>query len=420
MSNKPLIVFQSPIATLSGYGARSRDLLKALYEMDKYDVKVVPTKWGSTPQDQINPDTEFGQWVLNNVITSLNRKPDIYIQVTVPNEFRRMGDYNIGITAGIESTVASGDFIEGCNRMDLVLTSSTFSKQVLESTVLTQMNKQTRQKVGEIKLQTKTDVLFEGIDIDVYNKPTIKTDILDHVKEDFNFLMVGHWLQGAKGEDRKDVGMVIETFITLFKSLPKEKQPGLILKTSRAGFSIGERQKILEKIENITNKFGEKAPSVYLIFGDLSNQQMTSLYHHDKVKAMTIFTKGEGYGRPLAEFALTGKPILVSKWSGHTDFLPEENTVYLDGELTEIHKSAQNKFLIEGAKWFTVDYSKAGNKLWDVYNNYDDHLKRSKPLSSHIKKNFSLDKMTERFDEILSEVHVPKKVELDLPQIEKL
>ena len=74
---------------------------------------------------------------------------------------------------------------------------------------------------------------------------------------------------------------------------------------------------------------------------------------------MLMFTKGEGYGRPLAEFATTGKPILVSNWSGYKDFLPEENTVYLEGELKEVHQSAQNKFLLKESKWFYVDYSKS-------------------------------------------------------------
>jgi hypothetical protein len=53
------------------------------------------------------------------------------MQITVPNEFQPVGKYNIGCTAGIESTVAPGDWIEGCNRMDLVLGSSNHTIDVL-------------------------------------------------------------------------------------------------------------------------------------------------------------------------------------------------------------------------------------------------------------------------------------------------
>ena len=134
-----------------------------------------------------------------------------------------------------------------------------------------------------------------------------------------------------------------------------------------------------------------------------------------------MFTKGEGYGRPLAEFASTGKPIIVSKWSGHTDFLPEENTVYLEGELKEVHKSAANKFLLEQSKWFNVDYSKAAGQIFDVYKNYKKHLKKSEGLKTNINKNFTLDKMTTVLGEILDKyVKIARPVELKLPTITKL
>ena len=134
-----------------------------------------------------------------------------------------------------------------------------------------------------------------------------------------------------------------------------------------------------------------------------------------------MFTKGEGYGRPLAEFATTGKPIIVSDWSGYKDFLPEENTVYLDGELKEVHQSAQNKFLLKEAKWFYVNYSTAAQKIFDVYKNYKTHLKKSAGLKTNINNNFTLDKMTEKLKSIVEQyVKIQQHVELKLPEIKKL
>ena len=52
----------------------------------------------------------------------------------VANEFKKLGKYNIGITAGVETTLAPKDFIDGCNRMDLVLVPSNFTKEVLQKT----------------------------------------------------------------------------------------------------------------------------------------------------------------------------------------------------------------------------------------------------------------------------------------------
>ena len=418
--SKPLLLFQAPIATRSGYGDHSRDILKSLFDLDKYDVKIVPTRWGNTPQDQIDPQTEFGQKILSNIVTQINKQPDIFIQVSVANEFKKVGKYNIGITAGVETTLAPQEFIQGSNLMDLVITPSEFTKDTLIKTIYTQVDKNTQQPVGELKVNTPIEVLFEGVNLDVFNSKS-SSSILDGVTTDFNFLYVGHWLQGNLGQDRKDTGMVIKTFCTVFKDLPKNKQPGLILKTSAAGFSVGEREIVADKIKQVTKEYGEKCPPIHLVFGDLSESELNSLYNDKKVKAMLMFTKGEGYGRPLAEFATTGKPILVSNWSGHVDFLPKENTVFLEGELTPVHQSAQNKFLLKESKWFTVDYSKAAQKIFDVHKNYKTYLTKSKGLKTNIQKNFSLDKMTTKLGEILDKyVKVQQHVELKLPTIKKL
>ena len=418
--SKPLLVFQSPIATRSGYGDHSRDILKSLFDLDRYDIKVVPTRWGNTPQDQINPQTEFGKKILESLATQVDRQPDIFIQVSVANEFRKVGKYNIGITAGVETTIAPQEFIQGSNQMDLIITPSEFTKDVLVKTSYDQVDKNTKQKIGQLKLEKPVEVLFEGVNAEVFNGKSSKS-VLDSVDTDFNFLFVGHWLAGDLGHDRKDVGMMIKTFCTVFKDLPKKQQPGLILKTSQAGFSVMEREGISNKIKEVTKQFGEKCPPIHLVFGDLSESELNDLYNDEKVKSFLMFTKGEGYGRPLAEFATTGKPIIVSKWSGHTDFLPEENTVYLEGELKEVHKSAANKFLLEQSKWFNVDYSKAAGNIFDVFKNYKKHLKKSEGLKVNINKNFTLDRMTSKLGEILDKyVKVQQKVELKLPEIKKL
>ena len=418
--SKPILVFQAPIATRSGYGDHSRDILKSLFDLDRYDIKVVPTRWGNTPQDQINPQTEFGKKILESLATQVDRQPDIFIQVSVANEFRKVGKYNIGITAGVETTIAPQEFIQGSNQMDLIITPSEFTKDVLVKTSYDQVDKNTKQKIGQLKLEKPVEVLFEGVNAEVFNGKSSKS-VLDSIDTDFNFLFVGHWLAGDLGHDRKDVGMMIKTFCTVFKDLPKKQQPGLILKTSQAGFSVMEREGISNKIKEVTKQFGEKCPPIHLVFGDLSESELNDLYNDEKVKSFLMFTKGEGYGRPLAEFATTGKPIIVSKWSGHTDFLPEENTVYLEGELKEVHKSAANKFLLEQSKWFNVDYSKAAVQIFDVYKNYKKHLKKSEGLKTNINKNFTLVSMTGKLKEILDKyVKVQQKVELKLPEIKKL
>jgi hypothetical protein len=420
--NKQTLVFQGPVFTRSGYGDHSRDLLKSLKMMDRYDIKIVPMRWGNTPQNQLDPSTEFGRWMMERVITQITQKPDVFMQVSVANEFQPIGHYNIGVTAGVETTIVPKDFIDGVNRMDLTLVPSKFTKDVLVGTVYQQKDKNSGNIVGEFKTTKPVEVLFEGVDVDVFLNPSKDVDVLSEVKTDFNFLTVGHWLKGNLGQDRKDIGMVIKTFATVFQNLPKEKQPGLIVKTSSAGFSVMDRENMRERIEELTKSFGDTCPPIYLIHGDLSETEMASLYHHPKVKAMISFTKGEGYGRPLAEFTLSGKPILVSGWSGHVDFLPTEHSVLLEGTLTQVDESASDTFILKEAQWFSVNYSKAAGLVYDVFNNYKVYTEKSKGLVKNTLSKFTLEKMNEVFDGIMKSyvVEQPKIVPIKLPKLQKI
>jgi len=420
--NKPVLVFQGPSFTRSGYGDHSRDLLRALRKLDKYDIKIVPLRWGNTPQNQANPETEFGRWMLERVITSLPQKPDVFVQVSVANEFQPRGHYNIGVTAGVETTIIPKDFVDGANRMDLIIVPSKFTRDVMVSTVYQEKNKQTDQVIGEHKIVKPVEVLFEGVNEEIFGKSESVMSELDKLETQFNFLIVGHWLKGDLGQDRKDIGMSIKTIATVFQYLPKDKRPGIVIKTSQAGFSLTDREIIRERINAVLSPLGDKVIPVHLVHGDLSEGEMSALYHHPKIKAMVSFTKGEGYGRPLAEFALTGKPIIVSKWSGLVDFLPEENTVYLDGTLNHVHPSSADQFLMKEAKWFGVNYSDAANKLFDVFNNYSQHLKRSAGLRGNILNKFTMEGMIKRMGEIIESYvkEQPKMMPLNLPKLNKI
>jgi len=418
---KPTLVFQAPVATRSGYGDHARDLLHSLYKLDKFDIKIISTRWGQTPMDALSYDNEFHKWVVDNIIPGVNEKPDVYIQITVPNEFQPLGFYNIGITAAIETTHCALDWVHGCNRMDLIIVPSEHSKKSLVDSVYNEQDKATGNLIAQHKIQKPIQVLFEGFNENFGTDYVANVTELDQIKEDFAFLFVGHWLRGDLGEDRKNIGMMIKSFAMAFKN--EKVKPALILKTSSAGFSVLDRESIIKKIKEVLGKDYGQVP-VYLLHGDLSEVEMNGLYEHPKVKAMLNFTKGEGFGRPLLEFSLTGKPIIVSGWSGHLDFL-KKGAVLLEGELKEVHASAADQFLLKEAKWFNVNVSKALSVIKDVYKNYDKYKVESSKLGKQNKQNFSLGKMTELFDNILNQYGIyskvqPKFQQLQLPKLKML
>ena len=419
---KPTLVFQAPIATRSGYGDHARDLLHSLYKLDKFEIKVISTRWGNTPMDSLNYDNPFHKWIVDSIIPKVEQKPDIYIQVTVPNEFQAIGYYNIGITAAIETTHSPLDWVHGCNRMDLIIVPSEHSKKSLVDSVYNEADKNTGQLIAQHRIQKPVEILFEGFDeMDFGTEDVVHISELDAIKEDFAFLFVGHWLRGDLGEDRKNVGMMIKSFAMAFKN--EKVKPALVLKTSSAGFSVMDRETTIKKIREVLGKDYKTVP-IYLLHGDLTPSEMNGLYEHKKVKAMLNFTKGEGFGRPLLEFSLTGKPVIVSNWSGHIDFL-KQGAVLLEGELKPVHESAADQFLLKESQWFNVNISKALVSIKDVYKNYDKYKMESFQLGKQNKQNFGLEKMTKLFDVILNQYGIytkiqPKFQQLQLPKLKML
>lgn len=421
---KPLFVISAPVDTLSGYGARSRDIAKAIIKSGKYDVKIMPQRWGNTPFGFLQQDNPEHKLILDCLLNQpqLPKQPDIWMQITVPNEFQPIGKYNIGVTAGIETTICDPSWIEGINKMNLTLVSSEHAKKVFEQSTFEQRDKNTEQVVGIVKLEKEVQVLFEGLDTNIYkltpfNKSEV-SDVLNSIEETFLFEFTGHWLQGDLGQDRKDVGMLVKTFLETFKG--KGIKPGLVLKTSSATYSIMDREEILDKINKIRAFVGDDGtlPNVYLLHGELTDEEMNIFYNHPKIKTHISFTKGEGFGRPLLEASVSQKPIIVPQYSGYLDFL--KYSILIPGQLTQIHPSAVTKnMLIPESSWFTINYGLAAEKMVDVYKNYKNYTDNAKKQAYLSRTEFTLDKMSEKLISILDE-KAPKPIVLKLPSKIKL
>jgi len=425
---KQFCVISCPIDTYSGYGARARDFVKALYELkkDEWEIKIISQRWGVTPWGYIKDNIEEWGWILSLIHQSpqLTRQPDVWMQLTVPNEFQPIGKYNIGLTAGIETTICDPSWIEGVNRMDLTLVSSKHAQEVFQKSAFERRD-QNNNVQGVIKLEKPVEVLFEGVDLNKYffieDEDLEETDLvleLDEIKEEFCYLFVGHWLQGDLGEDRKNVGLMLKTFFETFKD--KKNKPGLILKTSGAGASIMDRDEMLKKIDIVRSTVsGKNLPNVYLLHGELNDKDVNNLYNHPKVKAMYNLTKGEGFGRPILEFTLSKKPIIVSGWSGHVDFLDPEFNCLIGGELKNVHPSAQvQNMILAESQWFSPDINQAKTYLENVYEKYTKYQEFAKRQSHLTKTKFSFDKMKTLLNLYLDKI--PKQVQVQLPQLKKI
>jgi len=425
--NKPLVLVTAPVGTRSGYGNHSRDICRALIESDKYDVKINPVRWGATPMNALEDKNPHHLEIYKRLLPEprMDRQPDLHLHIVIPNEFQPLGKKNIGITAGIEHTLPPADWVEGVNRMDMTIFTSEFSKESFENASFDRIDKQTKQKVGTLTMEKPTEVLFEGADPEIYkvtNEATIDLkNEFDKIKEDFCFLFVGHWLQGNMGEDRKDIGMMLKVFLEAFKNT--KNPPALIMKTSSASFSVMDRNEMKKKIDMIKKEVkAETLPKIYLLHGDLKDEEMNQMYNHPKVKAHLTFTHGEGFGRPMLEATFSGKPLIAPISTGQADFLDKEYTIELPHTMTKVPNSAFPKeYQNQEAYWSTVEYGTALQILREVHKNYKKYEIRGKKQMIVNRENFSHEKMKEKLVSIVDKMleSVPQEVSLKLPKLKK-
>jgi len=441
--NKPVCVFQSPIWTRSGYGDWALAIAKSLLRYGKFDLHIVPTRWGHCSkknlEEEIN-DAE-GRELLNRVLRGpLQAQPELFFQVSIPNEFlvtpqgvMKIGKFNIGMTASIETTIPRAEWLEGLNRMDLNIAMSQHGKDVL---VHAQYSKKLPNGMIEpLTVKTPMEVLFWGADTKTYNKTDMVVDSLEKVmtavKEDFAFLFVGQWTGGSMNADRKAIGWLMKIFLETFKgSGPK---PCLIIKTSGATLSNMDRHECLQKIHEVTemvkqeNKEIKQWPNIYLLHGELTDTEMNALYNHKKVKVHISFTHGEGFGHPLLLSTLSGKPLFAPNWSGHVDFMNPKYANFLEGKLEALPPEAINDWFVKDAQWYTVDYGKAKEKMRRAFNDYESLLPNAEKLRAENAEKFSIEAMDKTFHALLDKyvpkfampatIVLPKLRRLDLPKL---
>ena len=434
---KKYVVICAPVTSRSGYGDHARDLVEGLLENDNFNVRILDVPWGQTPRNALDKNNKIHELIRKKMASPLNpiddkKQPDLYIDIRIPNEFQNPGKYNIGITAGIETNAVSQTWLEGCNKMDLIIVPSEHSRHGFVQSIYDKVNNTPdgqQQVVGQLKLDKPMEVLFEGADEDVY-KPLHHKDIdkdffnwlNTEVPEKFAFLSVGLWGKGDYGEDRKDVSRLLKIFYESFAN--KKKRPALILKTNGAGFSILDKEDILKKMKQMKNHFPNdwELPNVYLLHGSLSSTEMNYLYNHPKIKALVSLTHGEGFGRPLLEATMTGLPVIASNWSGHLDFLDKEKSILLGGQLQDVPESqVWEDILIKESKWFVIDENQTYKIFNFAFENKYEVKNNAKSLMYKNREKFTLNNMAKVLDEMIGS-HIkdmPEQVSIKLPKLKK-
>ena len=400
------ILLKGPVLTQSGYGHHTRTVLRALRTReDLFDIFIQPISWGHTSwlwED--NEEREFIDSLLQKTINHMANKGtfDVSLQVSIPNEWEKIAPVNIGITAGIETTKVSPQWIEKSYLMDKILTISEHSKWSYENTKFNAINQQTGEEVdvgpkGPIEYVSYPVRLFDPTSLDL------------NIDTDFNFLAV------AQLSGRKNVDQLIKCFVEKFGD---NDNVGLIIKANMAKNSLIDRHHTLAGFKRVVAKYKDRKCKIYLLHGYLSDNEMAGIYKHPKVKAFVSTSHGEGFGLPIFEAAYYGLPVIATDWSGHLDFLYKP-TKQKNGKTKKKHLFSRISYTLgpvqENSVWEGViekdsmwAYPEEGSikmHLEELYKDYGRFKKRAKDLQKWVCEEFSEEKQNKEYvDKIIDAI----------------
>tara|TARA_R110000824_G_scaffold1178_2_gene6334 strand:+ start:10290 stop:11546 length:1257 start_codon:yes stop_codon:yes gene_type:complete len=413
------VIVRGPALTRTGYGEHTRTILRAMRENVELDIYLMPVNWGQS--GWVWEDSDERVWmdhlIKKTAVYQQQGNPvyDMSIQVTIPNEWERMAPINIGVTAGIETTKVAAVWLEKANMMDHVVTISNHSKEVYENTAYHGTHKETGAPVS-IKCETAIDIVPYPV------KKHAPVELGLELETDFNFLSVAQW------GPRKNVENQLTWFVEEFIDNP---EVGFVLKTFGKNGSNIDRVRARNTIQKVLAKYPQRQCKVYLLHGDMLEEEIHSLYTHPKIKALVSLSHGEGFGLPHFEAAYSGLPVIAPEWSGYLDFLcmPKKDKkgrekvrpffATVEYDISQVNQAAVWAGVIEAdSAWC---YAQAGSykmRLREVYKDHGRFVKQAKTLQKWVSKNFTKKIVYDKFNAILGKYTVQNEWQSDLDAVE--
>lgn len=403
------ICLAAPFTSYSGYGQYARSIA-AMLICAYGSNQIIKIHFFNLTNELLSIDEFFDisnskySNMLEYMITNQqlqNQFFDLFMTVSIPMAFLQKGLVNIGITALAQVDKIHPQLIEHCNRMDEVFVMSEFNTQTLKRSMYR------LQDTRQIKINIPVNILPYAYS-ETQKQNMLQSDITEYINnipQKYLFLSVGEWLPGSVGNDRKDIGALISTFLRAFAN---NKQIGLLLKVDQGRSSILSQYVIRQRINEIARGIGIDVSinNVYFISGNLSQNKMKQIYMHNKVKTYVSFTHGQSFGIPIFQFiSLTGKPVLIPYHSGMTDYVrPQCCEILLHKNIKvplELMQSFMREFIIPQSEWYVVDYQYAIFKMSEVISNYKSISQRSIAHKQHLIQNYNIDKISNKLKTFL-------------------
>jgi hypothetical protein len=123
------VVIRAPLLSISGYGEHSRQVFKYLSTKTDIMLKANIVQWGNTAWHINANECDGLVGKIMSVSAGDDSGYDVSFQVQLPDEWSNtLATFNVGITAGVETDICDKKWIDGINKMNLVIVPSKFVK----------------------------------------------------------------------------------------------------------------------------------------------------------------------------------------------------------------------------------------------------------------------------------------------------
>lgn len=383
--SKKKVLLRGPVLTQSGYGVHARQVAKWLMSRSDLDVEIQALPWGDTPWliDSKLDDGFVGK-LMEKTADPSGKVYDVSVQLQLPNEWDpRLARVNVGITAGVETDRCNPEWVKACNSMSMVIVPSKHSETCLKNT-------------GEIRVPLH--VVPEAYCTAIPFKEHTKVDDIEF-STPFNFLVFGQITGSNPENDRKNIFYTVKWLCETFKN---DEDVGIVVKTNSGRNTKIDRKVVTQTFETLLREVRQGPfPKIHLVHGELSDQEVASLYRHPKIKALVTLTRGEGYGLPILEAAASGLPIVATGWSGHLDFLSKGKFIEIEHKLSEIHPTrVDNKIFLSGSKWAQPVEDDFKRKITKFRTSSSIPGEWAKDLQTKILNRYSIDNIIADYNQI--------------------
>lgn len=297
------IVVLGPIYGGSGYAEENLDLVLTLARR-QVPLQIIPYGRVADREGLLEPALRCQLESLQACRLDLARS--VFYQALPASGFQvdLRGRRNIGRTT-FETARIPSSWVERCNQMDEIWVPSRFNERTF------------RQSGVE---SDRLRVLPEGVDTELF-RPGVEPLALDGRRR-FTFLSIFDW------QDRKAPEILLEAYASEFR--PDEDVALMLKVTTHNQPGLDVEALVLDFLESALGRSLEQLPPILLLSGMVPRPLLPRLYA--AADAFVLPTRGEGWGRPLAEALACELPVIATRWGGQLDFLHDGNSFLIDVE----------------------------------------------------------------------------------------